>query len=134
MPQVRNRFSARVRVVAEPGEEPGAKQSMKDEVNINNIMARYIRTGTLTHVRAGSPQYGFAPDMSFKDALNFMNEAQAEFERLPAKIRARFSNDPAEFVDFCSNKENLEELRKLGLAKPAEKPQEKKPGDPAPAQ
>lgn len=127
MSRVRSRFAPRVPVLVEPGNEPGAKQSMKEECDINTIMAKYVRTGTLTHINVGAPQFGFAPDMSFKDAMNLMVEAEAEFMRLPAKVRARFSNDPALFVDFCSKRENLDELRKLGLA-----PEEKKAPVPEP--
>ena len=38
---------------------------------------------------------------------------------MPADVRARFNNDPALFVDFCSDEANLDEMRKLGLAVPA---------------
>lgn len=120
---VRNRFSAQLRVHPEPPVGGrGAKQSMKDECDINKIMARYIRTGTLLHVAPGVPQYGFAPEMSFQEAMNFMVRAQEDFESLPAKVRLRFNNSATEFVDFCSKRENLPELRKLGLA-----PEESKP-------
>jgi hypothetical protein len=30
-------------------------------------------------------------------------------------LRARFSNDPAEFLDFCMNEENRDEAIRLGL-------------------
>jgi len=53
---------------------------------------------------------------------------------LPAETRAFFQNDPFKFVEYCSNPENIEVLREMGLAEPAqekeaEKPATKKPDD-----
>jgi phage internal scaffolding protein len=41
--------------------------------------------------------------------------AQDSFLALPAKVRARFDNDPALFVDFASDEANRDELKALGL-------------------
>jgi len=40
---------------------------------------------------------------------------------LPAKMRARFHNDPQELLEFISNEENRAEAEKLGLV--AKKPE-----------
>ena len=98
--------------------EDMAKQSMKDECDINQIMARYIKTGVLEHVRTYSPEYGYATGLDFKEAMDLVVGAQAMFSELPSAIRKRFANDPAQFLDFVSNPDNVEELRKLGLTKP----------------
>ena len=37
---------------------------------------------------------------------------------LPADVRARSGNDPAGFVDFCSDDNNADEVEKLGLMLP----------------
>jgi len=39
---------------------------------------------------------------------------------LPAKVRDRFGQDPAEFLAFLSNPENADEARRLGILKPQE--------------
>ena len=38
------------------------------------------------------------------------------FEELPSSIRTKFENDPAKFLDFVQDKENLTEMQELGLA------------------
>jgi phage internal scaffolding protein len=53
--------------------------------------------------------------------MNAVAQANETFESLPADLRSRFENDPEKFVTFCLDKDNQEELIKLGLAdKPAE--------------
>jgi phage internal scaffolding protein len=41
--------------------------------------------------------------------------AQDSFLALPAKIRSRFGNDPALFVEFASDEANKDEMKALGL-------------------
>lgn len=55
----------------------------------------------------------------YRQALDTIIAAKAKFMALPADVRRRFNNDPADFVDFCTNPDNLDELRKLGLANSA---------------
>lgn len=95
-----------------------AKQSMKAECDINNIMAKYQRTGAVTHFSKHSPQYGYAPATEFREALEIVREGEALFKALPSKIRNKFENDPAQFLEFVQNPENLDEMRELGLANP----------------
>jgi len=44
--------------------------------------------------------------------------------RLPADLRARFDNDPAQLIQFLENSDNKDEAIKLGLVnKPEDLPQ-----------
>nr|QJB20980.1 MAG: internal scaffolding protein [Microvirus sp.] len=52
----------------------------------------------------------------FQTALNKLNEARDQFASLPARVRSRFDNDPARFVDFVSDANNIDEMVELGLA------------------
>lgn len=92
------------------------KQSFKEEVDINTIVRRFNLTGQLpTDVRA--PTYADFEDLfDFRDAMDAIRSAQESFAEMPANVRYRFHNDPAEFVDFCSNPDNVDEMIKLGLA------------------
>lgn len=99
------------------------KQEFKREADINNILKQYSATGMLSHVsaRAATGAYIDLPDsVDFQESLNTVKAAETAFASLPSKIRDRFHNDPAEFLAFCSDAANLDELRKLGLAKPEE--------------
>lgn len=95
-----------------------AKQSMKEECDINNIMRKYVKTGIVNHVAERSGEYGVAHSMSYLECMEVVRKANEMFAAVPAKIRKKFNNDPAAFVEFVSNKDNVDEMRKLGLARP----------------
>lgn len=92
-----------------------AKQSFKEECDINTIIDRF---GIGYEMPEGvvAPVYGdFTEVKSFQDAVNAIAAANESFDALPAAVRARFRNDPAGFVDFCSDELNRAEAEKLGL-------------------
>lgn len=99
-----------------------AKQSFAEECDINTIVKRFGLTGKLPEgVRM--PTYGdFTGLQDFHQAMNAIAMANEAFDAMPAHVRSRFDNDPGKFVDFCSNKDNLDEARKLGLVAPQEAP------------
>lgn len=95
--------------------EPGARQSEAGEVDINTIVDRFSRTGTIPIVNQ-QPLYEDVSHVGdYREALERVKLADAAFMMLPPQVRSRFSNDPAEFLDFCSNPENRDEAVKLGL-------------------
>lgn len=108
-----------------------AQQQFGPEVDINVMLERFGVTGQMpTGVRV--PQYGdFTQVNDFRSGLHVVMAARDEFMKLPAKLRARFENDPQQFLEFCSDKDNLPELRRLGLALP-EKPDVRGIGGAAP--
>lgn len=110
-----------------------AVQSEKDDCDINTIVRRFGVTGQLpTGVRM--PTYGdFVGIGDYQEALHALMEAQASFAAMPAEVRRRFNNDPAMFVEFCSDPANLDEARRLGLAVPEVTPPPASP-QPAPAE
>lgn len=101
-------------------EDPSlAQQSFKDEVDINYLLERFRVTGQMPQgVRV--PTYGdFTGLTDYRSALDAVNRANDSFMALPAEVRSRFGNDPQKFIEFASDSNNLDELRKLGLAVPA---------------
>lgn len=91
------------------------QQSFKSECDINNILRQFNVTGQLP-TGSVQPQYGdFSGITDYQSALNAVMAAQDSFLALPAKVRARFDNDPALFVDFASNEANRDEMKALGL-------------------
>lgn len=91
-----------------------AVQSDADDADINTIVRRFGLTGQLPQNVRVPMQDDFVEAMSFQEAQNAMIDADRSFMRMPADVRARFQNDPGQFVEFCSNPDNLEEMRKLG--------------------
>ncbi len=100
------------------------RQSEAKDADINNIVARYDRTGVLPTIG----REGFYADVSqvgdYRDALERVRVADEAFMQLPAKVRAKFDNDAAQFLDWTSDPGNREEMRELGLieADPADEP------------
>lgn len=97
-------------------EEPTlAQQHFKEECDINTILHRFNITGLLPEAPI-SPRYGdFTGIGDYHTALNRVIAAQEEFEALPAQIRARFENDPAQLIEFLNDEANRSEAVELGL-------------------
>lgn len=97
-------------------------QSAKEETDINTIVKRFGITGQLP-VGVRMPSWGdFTEVFDYQTAMNALVAARESFMTMPANVRARFHNDAAEFVDFCSLDENRAEAIKLGLVVPPEAP------------
>jgi phage internal scaffolding protein len=97
-------------------EEPSlTQQHFKDETDINNILRQFNITGLLPE-QTLSPCYGdFTGIGDYHGALNAVIAAEDGFMALPANLRARFGNDPAQLIDFLNDENNRSEAEKLGL-------------------
>lgn len=116
--QIRHKYSPRFRVSIS-FEGPGlTKQSFKDECDINRIISRFQSTGELPNMANVPAQYLDVTSMDFQEHQNFIAGANSMFHDLPAKIRDRFQNNPAEFFDFCSHEKNRPEMAEMGLLRP----------------
>lgn len=93
-----------------------AKQSFKEECDINNILTKYVKTGVLEHIRDNKGLYIDLPDqMDYQEALDTVLRGREAFVGLPGSIRQRFENDPLAFLDFMRDPKMLEESYELGL-------------------
>lgn len=102
------------------GSDTPTKQSEKDACDINKIMERYRATGLLPDLIQREPQYGdFSDAATFMEAMDIIAVANAQFSALPAKVRERFGNNPAEFLAFVESAEDdpeaTRELVRLGV-------------------
>ena len=101
-------------------DEPSmTQQQFRDEADINNIMARYQKTGVLVDPLTQATRKPMFDDFSelgdFRDHQQAVIDAQEMFMELPSRLRARFGNDPAELLQWLSRPENKEEAIELGL-------------------
>lgn len=97
------------------------KQSFKDSTDINKILARASKQGTLSHLEQFGGEYADFSDMpDLLEAHNRLARAQEVFDRLPGEIRREFHQDPAAFYSYVSDPANSDRLRELlpALAKP----------------
>lgn len=102
---------------AEATGQDRTKQSSKDECDVNLIMARYVKTGMLSHLAAGVPHFADVSEVAdYRTAIDVVRGAEGFFAQLPAEVRAHFQNDVAEFVDFVSDPANADRLAEVGLA------------------
>ena len=101
-------------------EEPSlAQQHFKEECDINTILQKFNITGILPEAPL-SPRYGdFSGIGDYHSAMNRVLAAKKEFEALPAQIRARFQNDPAQLIEFLQDENNRPEAEELGLVEKA---------------
>lgn len=102
-------------------EESMTQQQFKNDVDINNIVGRFLQTGFVNPmlVKQGVPQYGDVSMIeSYRHSLDQIRDAQQMFMQLPSKIRSRFQHDPLELLAFVADKNNLPEAIELGLVEP----------------
>ena len=103
-----------------------AQQHLAEECDINYIVERFGVTGQMPDTSIiRMPTYGdFTGIADYRSALDAVQAAEDSFMALPAKIRERFDNDPALFVDFCSSNDPADrsEAIELGLIPPPVKP------------
>lgn len=95
-----------------------AQQHMKDECDINVLMDRFVVKKAIPQLEMPPLQGDFENVPTYQEALNMMVAANRSFMSMDAKIRARFENDPGKFVEYASNPENVQELRKWGFTSP----------------
>ena len=106
-------------------------QEFKEESDINTIIDRFgIGENPIEAQRwVTDVDIADAPN-NYQDVMNQLNAARDQFMSLPARVRSRFENDPAKFVNFVSDASNLEEMISLGLAERREPPPQV-PAEPA---
>lgn len=117
-------YGPKPRVQLQCNDSSRAKQSFQKECDINQIMAKYQKTGLLSHVNTHAGNYDDLPnDVDYHENMNAIKAADAAFASLTSSIRAKFFNDPGQFLEFVHDPNNAEEMIKMGLAK-------RLPGDP----
>lgn len=93
-----------------------AKQSMKAETDINNIMRRYVATGFVSHVQNKTPVYMDVSDVrDYREAVERVRTTEVFFKGLPAKVRQEFNDDAAAFLDFMADPANALTAEEMGL-------------------
>ena len=120
--EIRSRYNAGVREGWKSSVPSMTQQQFKDEADINYIVSMYDSSGVMpTFHGDGQPaqpvfgDFASLPDNA-QEMYNCMIEAKNNFDNLPLDVRKRFNYDPAAFLEFVDNPENLDELVAMGLA------------------
>lgn len=118
LPLIRHAYSPPYVVAIDCSQGGMTQQNFKDECDVNRIMARVLETGVMPELRDAIPQYADVTGIDFQAAQDLVLNASEMFNELPAKIRDRFSNSPALFLDFAGDPANQKEMAELGLLSP----------------
>lgn len=93
-----------------------AKQSMRDECDVNLIVAQYVKTGFISHVTSGIPTFADVSELTdYRSAIEHVRSVEKYFSGLPAAVRSRFENDAVTFMEYLDGGASEEDLKALGL-------------------
>lgn len=108
--------NGRIGVKTVNNEPTKTQQQFKDECDINNIIARYEKTGELSHLSGRKGAFTDLSDVTdYQGMLHTVIQAEEAFMTLPAVVRTRFRNDPGQLLSFLQDPKNKDEAIKLGL-------------------
>ena len=95
-------------------------QSFADSCDINKILFKAQKTGTVSHIAAYKAEYGDFEKFDFQAAQNQLARGTQIFEALPSEIRDEFRQNPGEFFKFVNDPANRDQLQRVlpGLALP----------------
>ncbi|AZL83008.1 internal scaffolding protein [Apis mellifera associated microvirus 22] len=131
--QTRPNGTTRVRTI---NIEPTRTQTQfKDQCDINQIIAKYKKTGEITHLSQKKGAYIDVSEIQdYQSALNVVLKAEEAFLTLPADLRKKFDNDPTKLISFLEDPKNDPEAIELGIKnKPQTNELNPKPNEPNPS-
>lgn len=106
------------KAIEDGDEDIMVEQHHKAECDINQIIKKHAGNiqAIVGNFQAAEMRFDDVTGNDFQEAMNKVNRARDEFLKLPVKVRRKFNNSPAEFLDFVQNPANVDEMISLGLA------------------
>lgn len=103
---------------SEPQHHPKCGKTMTEQhhekhCNINNIMAKYQKTGLIDHVKKHGGTYGDVTGQEFKEAQDLIASQKSIFYELPSSVRDQLGNDPANYLNLVMTDEGVGVLNNL---------------------
>ncbi len=94
--------------------------SFRDETDINQILKRAQKSGTISHMARYQGTYADFSNYDFAANMTKLAEGRTIFDDLPVEIKREFDQNPANFFEYVNDPANVNDLlRKLpGLAAP----------------
>ncbi len=89
------------------------KQSQKNQCDINKLLEKAARSGSLSHLDKFEARYGDFSDFDFTEHAIKMAEGQTIFENLPGEVKREFDQSPDKFFKFVTDPQNAEKLPEL---------------------
>lgn len=130
LPIVRSQFSPRTKVQLVCTEPGLTQQHFKEEVDVNNILKKYLQTGQLP-IGKKQAEFGYATSQSFTESMFIVASAKEEFAKLPSEVRTHFNNDPAQYLDAALDPSKRSLFEKFGIVDPLPSETTEAPSEPA---
>ncbi len=89
------------------------KQSFRDETDINKILQRAQKTGTISHMAKHEGKYADFSGFDFFESTIMLTKGREIFDDLPSELRNEFSNSPADFFNYVNDPANKDRLGTL---------------------
>lgn len=105
----------KIRVQLHTPEPTKTQQHMRDECDINKLVALHGITNLEIYGIQQPREYGVVPAIDYKESLDIIKAADSMFENLPSHIRNEFRGDPELYLKFMEDPANLELMAKNGL-------------------
>ena len=135
--KIKKRYDRPDNVELNTGSDSYVQQALGPGTRVQSILERFTRTGELP-VNPLTPRYEDVSDVGeYNDAMNLVARITEHFESLPSDIRLRFSNNPAEYLAFINDPNNIDMAVDMGLLQrnePELAPAETAPAESAPAE
>lgn len=96
-------------------EDSMARQSEKDQADINKIMKRAEQSGIVPLVKRDGEFLDVSEVLDYRGARDQVRKAEEYFMSLPAESRAIFGNDAADFLDAVNDPFRFDELVEAGV-------------------
>ena len=89
-------------------------QSYKDETDINRLLQRAQKQGTVSHLVKHGAYYGDFSDMpDLLTAMERVERGKQIFQELPSEVRREFEQDAGKFFKFVNDPDNKDRLKEL---------------------
>nr|QJB20813.1 MAG: internal scaffolding protein [Microvirus sp.] len=90
--------------------------SFASECNVNNIVKKFKNTGQITHLAKREGVYADVSTVTdLLTATIQVQKASEAFKTIPAELRRKLNEDPAQLIEFLNDPENDEEAIYYGL-------------------
>lgn len=122
IPYITKRTTRRVPTVLDSYDSM-VQQSEAQIADINEIVARYQKTGILDHLSRHESSFGSITGEQYKDYCDAIAQTNSLFEQLPSAAREFFQNDKAAFLDYVSDltEDRRDQLAEFGLVPPSQR-------------